>query len=75
MIEQIKKEIIENARDYLANGETLDDAISLAIGDLHYYEDLWAIMQEYQTPEDANLHNALELLYCDICNEMGGEKN
>lgn len=72
MIEQIKEQIKENAKDYVDNGETLDDAIYMAIDELIYDEDLWAIMQEYQRPQDANLQDALDLLFNDVYDEMRG---
>ena len=53
------------------DAETLDEAfdnISDALNDeLIYTADQWTIMQEYQTPEEANFFDAYDSFYNDLC--------
>jgi len=65
-------DIIENVIDriediYVEDEDELHDAIIQAIDDsLIYTEDLWEIMKQYQSPQDANWDEAVEEFYNDV---------
>lgn len=44
--------------------ESLYDALN---DELIYTADQWIIMQEYQTPDEANFNEAYEMFYEDLC--------
>lgn len=44
--------------------ESLYDALN---DELIYTADQWTIMQEYQTPDEANFNEAYEMFYEDLC--------
>lgn len=44
--------------------ESLYDALN---DELIYTADQWTIMQEYQTPDEANYNEAYEMFYEDLC--------
>ena len=67
MIEEIKEAIKNSAKDDIKNGVEIDDAINNAIDSLLIYNsDIWAVMQYYQRPTEANFEEALDCLYNDI---------
>ena len=55
----------------ICDAENIDDAfeaLSDALNDeLIYTADQWTIMQEYQTPDEANFNDAYEMFYDDLC--------
>ena len=59
------KDIIE----YLNNGDydNLDTAIMQEIdNELIYYDDQWELMKNYQTPQEANIYMAIEMLIAEL---------
>lgn len=70
LMRDVALSIIEE--DELENIKSMGDlevAIDQAISDIIIWnEDKWAIMDYYQTPEDANLCNALDEFKSDIIN-------
>lgn len=75
MINEIKEQTIEKARFNLEDGETLENAVQLAIDDIIYDDDLWEIMMEYQRPQDANLDEALNFFYSVVYEEIKEGQN
>ena len=55
----------------ICDAENIDEAfesLSDALNDeLIYTADQWTVMQEYQTPDEANFNNAYEMFYDDLC--------
>lgn len=54
--------------DFENEGEKLEESIQNAIDDeLIYTEDRWTLIMFYQNPEEANMYEAFDDLYSDIC--------
>ena len=55
----------------ISDAENIDEAFEAlydALNDeLIYTADQWNIMQEYQTPDEANFNEAYEMFYEDLC--------
>lgn len=55
----------------ICDAENIDEAFECladALNDeLIYTADQWTIMQEYQTPDEANFNDAYEIFYDDLC--------
>ena len=55
----------------ISDAENIDEAFEAlydALNDeLIYTADQWTIMQEYQTPDEANFNEAYEMFYEDLC--------
>lgn len=71
MIEDIKEDIKNSAKEDIKNGVDIEDAINNAIDSLLIYNsDIWDVMQYYQRPTEANFEEALDCLYNDIYEEI-----
>ena len=47
--------------------DALNDELIYINDELIYIADQWTIMQEYQTPDEANFNEAYEMFYEDLC--------
>lgn len=66
-IADLANSILDRACEDDRNDIAACDKIIDALNDLLiYYDDLWAVMKNYQTPEDASLQNALD----DFLNDL-----
>ena len=65
-VADIAEAIIERMEEY-EEEEEMEEALQNAMDDeLIYTEDLWTIMAYYQTPQEANFSEAMELFYGDL---------
>lgn len=57
------------------NYKDIEDAISDEINSQIIYDnDIWEIMKDYQTPQDANYEDAITLLYEDVISMIEEEE-
>lgn len=62
---EIAESIIERMEE--VSKDEIEDELQYAMDlELIYTEDLWKIMAYYQTPQEANLSEAMELFYNDL---------
>lgn len=58
--------IIENILDRVENPNDDEDILTSLDDELIYYDDQWIVLQEYQSPQEANWNEAIEQFICDL---------